>query len=404
MVLNSYAISLILYNKQVRIKMNDIISKINYEMYSKIILSVLKEIKESEKKIVIFGAGIIGGQVSALLNRLNFFDYFFCDNNSEICNKKIDNHIVISTDELKQLLPNVYVFLAMERYEKCLKQLNDYGFELFKNLLIFKNYDETELIKNINCLKNVEEIYFGDCSLINISLNDTIKMSLAELIEEKFNRKVLALNGIYIRQIYNVILKLLSVDNSFKTFTFLFGMEVFNNYYHTIPSNQHLDFWTEIFNQSDLRIVEKDFFDMLKKRSYSKKVINKKNNLNTCNNIAARQYINLRANYMLDIDPENENLQYISKICEFCNKNNVKIKFVFFPMNYETSNRLTNNRFSYIFEKNKNIIINKLSTFEVEILDLSNLLNENQFIIQDYVNKGIKYDGKITIIKKLFKG
>lgn len=93
-----------------------------------------KRIKRDDKKIVMFGAGVIGQVVApTILNQLNLLEYVNCyvDNDTTKCGTIIKTNEkefpVFSPDYLKQCGDSVIVLLNISRYSTVIEQLNKYS-------------------------------------------------------------------------------------------------------------------------------------------------------------------------------------------------------------------------------------------------------------------------------------
>ncbi|MBS7339905.1 MAG: hypothetical protein KIH00_06635 [Lachnospiraceae bacterium] len=92
----------------------------------------------------------------------------------------------------------------------------------------------------------VETLILGDCTTTTISLEDEIKLSLKVLLYKENKIKVLAMNGIYMRAFYNVLLMTLDKMDSIKKLVILLSLGIFGNKYHLLSKNQYENDFEEL--------------------------------------------------------------------------------------------------------------------------------------------------------------
>ena len=96
------------------------ISKQNYIRYNNMIDNFFS--RAVNKKIVVFGAGVMGQQFMSLLYIRGVRNAVFCDNNSDLWNTRIMDSNVIPIDVLRDI-NEFEIYIAIENYEKIEHQL-----------------------------------------------------------------------------------------------------------------------------------------------------------------------------------------------------------------------------------------------------------------------------------------
>lgn len=354
------------------------------------------------KTIVIFGAGIIGLQFSYLLESASFVDYLFCDNDKEKQGTKIRGHEVISALRLKDNKDQYYVFLAMERYKDCEKQLLEWGYEATKDWYNLKNVSEEQLINDFIGATQKEEIMFCDCVATNISIIENDKVSLRDLLMKESNVQVLGLNGLYMRSFYMLLQMLWNCNKKIKRVALLLDISIFYEKYPLFPKNQHEDLILKLKDISGLDNEEMmDYINTIESRANSNRnfymVSPERTKLLSPEQIEQGRMMHMRLNQMFHLREETESVEYLRLFLEFCRLKGIQASVIVFPVNYQLGELYFRERFKVkygaICDGIKKYVLAEEATWQ----DLSYLLPKEDFITIRSVGEGIRMQGRIKI-------
>lgn len=123
--------------------------------------------------IIIYGCGYEGNLTKEILNLCGYEIAFWCDSNKDNVGKKINNIMVISTEELVKKYDNYLVIIGSTKYKEQIREhLHAYGFSLDQTALFSENaYDWANYGTQYFDMFSPEEEVFVDAGAYN---GDTI--------------------------------------------------------------------------------------------------------------------------------------------------------------------------------------------------------------------------------------
>lgn len=382
------------------------ISKENYDSFCSSFQKNYNLFKE--KQIVIFGAGIMGLQFRYILEELGISDALFCDNDEKKWKekKRIAGKKVLCPNALQGQTEKFFVFLAMERYGECANQLNQLGYEENLNWVNLKNCSETKLLEDFQRNRKVSTLILGDCTSNVISIKDCCKSSIAEMLDGENEIKVLALNGLYMRWYYNLLLMSLKTMPDIKKVILLLDVSIFQEMYSFFSNTQHTAVLEKL---RDISKIEKDetnlFINEASKRE--KKSINlgqmspnRTDSLSEKELVQARK-IHMRLNYLFPIKEQTESIEYLDKFVQTCVEKEIETYIVILPINHKVGERYFPDTFYTRYEKIRDCVMEHVLKEKGKILDESYSLDEEDFISLRSVNEGIKEDGRKKLVKDI---
>lgn len=378
-------------------KVIECIAKENYDNFCDAVRKT-KSLWKS-RQIVIFGAGILGLQFANVLRSQMINDFIFCDNDGNKCGKAINEVQVFPTESIIKNSGKYFVFLAIEDYFECAKQLEKSGLQQGLDWYNLKNHSEMKIVEDFKKDLNAQILVMGDCTATNVSIEDKMKSSLKDLLYRKDEVKVLAMNGTYMRAFYNIFLMCLNQMNLLRKAVILLGLDIFESKYHLLSKNQHEEVFKEMYEFSNIQNIEvEDFMQAIKERGKNVKIFNfvspnRTENLSD-SKIEQERRIHLKLNYLYDLVQDTESVKYLDKMLSECLKRDIKLYFVLMPVNWEMGEKYFGNRFYKKYNQIKDVIYDHIIERKGRILDLSYFLTEDDFICLRSTNEGIKEDGR----------
>lgn len=152
----------------------------------------------ANRKIIIFGAGIRGAEISVILENEGYSNISFTDNNSEKWGGVIDNYPIISVEEALGLRNEVVYLVSTEEGEPICRQLEEYGLRRDIDFFFPKSDLYQRFIREFRRDMHEEVLVMGDCMFEVVAFDDNRKESLTELIQQKLgyeNVKHLTMHG-----------------------------------------------------------------------------------------------------------------------------------------------------------------------------------------------------------------
>lgn len=373
------------------------VAKENYDNFCQAVLKTSRARKD--KKIVIFGAGILGLQFCYTLKSLGIQEFVFCDNDSKKWEKKVGDKLVISPKELVDNQDEYFVFLAIENYFSCMQQLEQMGYTEGKEWYNLTNCSERKLIKHFSEDCDADTLILGDCTSVNISVTDEMKKSIADLLYQKNKVKVLGMNGIYMRLYYNIFLMNLCKMSSLKKTLILLDLSIFYGKYHLFSKNQHVEVVKALQNISEIDTEEaKEFAEIVENRSENSIIDigtspNREDNLSE-QRIEQERRIHMKLNYLYRLQEDSESIQYLDKMIEKCVREEIENIYVIMPVNYEMGEQYFGDVFYQKYEAIRDIVIKHIAERKGKTLDLSYVLKKDDFICLRSTNEGIREQGR----------
>ncbi len=377
------------------------IDKFYYMEFCSLIESHIKELRDSN--IVIFGAGIMGLQLSYVLEKYGLHVYAFSDNNSAKWGEKWGGFSIIEPQQLNKI-NGIFVFLAMEKFDECRQQLETIGLVQNKNLLVVAEKVARKYVRDFYNKNEANTLIFGDCTLNVVSLQEEEQESLFEKFDRDMDIKVLAQNGTYMRFYYNVLQMCIANMHNLKKVLLMFSVDIFSNQYHMLPANQHKDILDAICPVRQEEFGElSDFLKEVEIRNKSTAINFSAPNRSIENvEMISRELRNhTMINYLYRMKKDNESLEYLRKFIHLCHVREIECVCVLMPVNYETGLNLFSVDFIEKYEKNKAQICDVIVKEKGFFCDFSYQLRKEQFMENRSSNEGILSGGRRELFDRV---
>lgn len=361
------------------------------------------------KKIIIFGAGIRGTEISIILKDIYHEDILFVDNNKEKWGGYIDGYLIISPEEMLKINTNRVILISTEEYVAIEDQLKSYGLVKGADYFCLHN-NQYEMFVDEFALKNdYSTLIMGDCMFEMIAFDDKQKDSLAEIISDKMgssNVKLLTMHGMNMLGFYHIMVEQCKQINKPKIFVVMINFETLTGKQHLLPRSQHTKL-IEMINtmiQNDSSEFS-EYKDLTKSRvenvnaeffTTNKYTTNNKGNINEK---ASKLFLKL--NYMYNLDLNIEPVRYFVKIIDFCIENNIKLIPFVPPVNYQLGIELFDNKFEECYSRNLEALKLLISEKGFELLDLSHIITKAYFSHSSTPDETVNYEGRQIVADKI---
>lgn len=361
------------------------------------------------KKIIIFGAGIRGTEISIILKDIYHEDILFVDNNKEKWGGYIDGYLIISPEEMLKINTNRVILISTEEYVAIEDQLKSYGLVKGADYFCLHN-NQYEMFVDEFALKNdYSTLIMGDCMFEMIAFDDKQKDSLAEIISDKMgssNVKLLTMHGMNMLGFYHIMVEQCKQINKPKIFVVMINFETLTGKQHLLPRSQH----TKLIEMINTMIRNdssefSEYKDLTKSRvenvnaeffTTNKYTTNNKGNINEK---ASKLFLKL--NYMYNLDLNIEPVRYFVKIIDFCIENNIKLIPFVPPVNYQLGIELFDNKFEECYSRNLEALKLLISEKGFELLDLSHIITKAYFSHSSTPDETVNYEGRQIVADKI---
>lgn len=361
------------------------------------------------KKIIIFGAGIRGTEISIILKDIYHEDILFVDNNKEKWGGYIDDYPIISPEEMLKINTNRVILISTEEYVAIEDQLKSYGLVKGADYFCLHNNQYEMFVDEFSLKNDYSTLIMGDCMFEMIAFDDKQKDSLAEIISDKMgssNVKLLTMHGMNMLGFYHIMVEQCKQINKPKIFVVMINFETLTGKQHLLPRSQHTKL-IEMINtmiQND-SIEFSEYKDLTKSRvenvnaeffTTNKYTTNNKGNINEK---ASKLFLKL--NYMYNLDLNIEPVRYFVKIIDFCIENNIKLIPFVPPVNYQLGIELFDNKFEECYSRNLEALKLLISEKGFELLDLSHIITKAYFSHSSTPDETVNYEGRQIVADKI---
>lgn len=362
----------------------------------------------AKKKIVIFGAGIRGTSFSLLLKRMGYNDIYFTDNNLDKIGGYINEYPILHYDMIEMMKEEVVIIISVENGYSIKQQLEKSGFVEDVNYYFIENHIYENYLEEFSINDNISCLVMGDCGLTDVSIKDKDYTNLGDMLKQKKAEekiKVLAIHGMGMRAYYHILKVHINKINKPDKVIIMSNFETFTSKHHILPRTQHEKLIEMINTYVNAEDKELDEYSKITKERFSNTSIDyfttaksdfsqKKEDRN--------DRLVIKMNYMYKINLECEGVKYMFKIIELCKNNNIKLKFFIPPVNYQYAEQLFGEVFYEKYEDNCLRLKTAVERQKVEILDLSYVLDSNQFADLHTIDETANYEGRTIISDMIF--
>lgn len=395
----------IIANQKVE-RLIECVAKENYDNFCHAVM--MTEIQRRNKQTVIFGAGILGLQCYYTFQELEVQDIVFCDNDSAKWGRQIENCQILSPDEIIGKMDQYFIFLAIENYQQCLHQIEEMGYQRGEQYYNLTNCSECKLLNDFQKDCGAQTLILGDCTVSAISVADRGKESLADLLYQRDNVKILALNGLYMRAYYNLFLMSLKKMSGLNKVVILLGLDIFGEKYHLLSQNQHLIMMTELLQRSGISSEESAAFgEEIRRRAQERNIFrltapNRESGISKIK-IEQGRRLHMRLNYLYDLKEDTESIQYLKQMLKVCKQHRIDNIYIFMPVNYEMGEYYFGDTFYQKYNGLRNTLARHITEGGGQLVDLSYLLGGNDFISLRSTNEGIREAGRRKLAAEIKK-
>lgn len=353
-----------------------------------------------DKEIVIFGAGIRGTAFSIMLEKFGYTNIVFTDNNPEKVGGYINEFRIIDYKEVEKEKEKLIVLISVENGFALKKQLEKSGFVENVNYFYVENHLYDLYIEEFSRRGQIDNLIMGDCGITDISKADSDYTNLGELLKQKLGdntTKVLAVHAMGMRAFYHILSVHIQYVSKIKNVVIMANFETFTGKQHLLPRSQHANLIQRISqsieNKDDelneyVKITKERFDNFQMDYFASSKSIKKKMNRNINDKLV------IGMNYMYELNEDNECIQYMKKIIALCKTNAINLLFFIPPANYMYAEELYGKVFAEKYNKNVSKLRDILQYENIELLDMSYMLESNQFAEIHTIDETANYEGR----------
>lgn len=350
-----------------------------------------------QKKIVIFGAGIRGTIFSKLLEQKGFTELLFSDNNENKIGHFINEYQIVPLEEVLLEKEKYFIIISVENGQSIKKQLSEMGLDENQDFASVENHVYEKYVKKFSTSGDWETMILGDCGLSDVGIKEEKKKNLAELLEEILGSdktKVLALHGMGMRAYYEIIRAHSKYIKQPQKIMIMANFETFTGKQHLFPRSQHVTVFEMLYDMlkdediyQHMCLTQKRFSDITMDYFTSAKEHSNRGQNN--------DKLVVKMNYMYRLNLQNECIQYMWLISEFCNENGIDLSFFIPPVNYQYAEQLWGEKFQERYKDNCQLLIDEWNKKKIPYLDMSYLLHSEYFADKRTIDECANYEGRI---------
>ncbi|MDD6794960.1 MAG: hypothetical protein PUE01_06085 [Clostridiaceae bacterium] len=353
-------------------------------------------------KVFIFGAGWVGKLVENFIREDFKGEITFLDNNKALWNKnkgKVNNPDILKNISIEETR---IIVASFDNTEEISNQLKGYGLE--ENIHFFIPLRQLKDIA-IEKLKDTEKknlLIMGDSVMSIISHEDQDIRTLYKMIEDNVTDE--SVNGFYFPAchlgIHYLVTEYLVRNNKApKKIILPINMASFSSYWDINPKCENVQAYNSIlklFKDKGHDVVDtynmyvettRENFLSYEGEYYGNGIL--KNNIldywfnmrpeNEDEEVNKYKYICIWLyNYILDIDCRK--VRVLRKLINLCKENNIELYPYITPINYELCEKFIGGCFEGFYKKNVEIICHIFSENNIDVYDMSFLVDNSGFV------------------------
>jgi len=352
-----------------------------------------------DKKIIIFGAGTRGTQLLLILEKHGYKNIIFCDNNHEKLNGHMNGYPILSFSEsLKE--ENKMFLMPVEDGNLIIQQLINAGLKEevdFINME-FNLYDE--YLKEFKRPVTNHTLIFGDCAFSHVSINDDNKISLGDMIKNKYgvdNCKILAMHGMGTRSFYHITKALIKNGEHPKSIMVEIHPMMMAPKAYIMPRTQHPKLIKMIKNTLSINDDELDEYVTITQERFNRFQIETSSMFNE-SNLYNNSKLYMKMNYMYTINNTNERIIYLKNLIIYLNNLLIPVILYIPPLNYKYGESIWGENLTYLYKKIYNDLWSILNNVKYKIADASFLFSESDFAAVNNHDEMANFNGRLKLL------
>ncbi|WP_143524566.1 hypothetical protein [Roseburia sp. 499] len=370
---------------------------LSFERQLKIVLN-----KASNKKIAIWGASVRGIIAGMILEDLGENEFIYIDNDRKKQGQSLSGHVIMSFEKID--IESTYIVISMEYQDEVRNLLFDLSFKEKEDFFSLVSSDYNDLMNELKQKYDNEVLVVGASILHTLPIDDRNSEDLSEMIKRKYQKaiKILGMTCLGMRNMYYLIRTEMYQNPNLRNLIIIVSWETLTSFHHILPRTQKPELIKKlkeyVLELGDIQ-TEKELcigYDIAKERSIDYNLENKYS--------PARLDSGLRHNEVLKsyldisiaekLDKKCEEIQYLDKIIEWAEQNNIKISLVIEPMNMILAKEVYGKGFEKIYAEKCDDLKELLMKYHVPLFDASSLLSKEEFSAVNVVNEAIYTTGR----------
>ena len=358
-----------------------------------------------DKRIVIFGSGIRGCCLLAILQKQGYSHFVFCDNNPEKQGHLINTSNIISLETALSYKEKQVFLVSPEDSSGINEQLINAG--LRENEHWFSLSCSAYNSYVIEYLRPIEGhlLVMGDCAFTHVALYDDINESLGVMIRDQVGTercKVLDMHGMGQQAYYHIARSLLDRGEHPKAFLLLLMIETMAAKVPIMPRTQHPELIKSLVSISknprqefcDYAELARERFNRFQVESFT----SFDGNLSQEN-----EKLYMMTNYLFKFRENSEGVVYLKETIKMMNDEGASVILYIPPVNYFQGELLFGEGFKVHYETNFKKLYAVLDMYglKYDVADASYLLSLNDFAAQNTIDETCNYNGRVKLLRFL---
>ncbi len=385
------------------------INKVSYDLVSNFVDCNKNEL--SEKKLILFGAGIRGTELATILRDLGINKFLFVDNNEEKWDGNIDDILILPPSYLNENIKQNIILITTEESMTMQNQLEKIGYIKNDNYFTLENNHYQEFVDEFLYPQKRELLVMGDCFFETISFDDRKRISLAEYVINESNdisTSVLAIHGMNLCAFYQVYRLLVEQNKTPDYFCVMLNFETLTGKQHLLPRSQHntlMKMLEKSLNNNDETFSEYVSLTQERVKNITSDFFTGNNSKSNENGKISSQVSKLffKMYYLYDLKVDIEPLVAFRNILSLAKENNVNIIPFVPPVNFTLGQEIFGDYFEERYQSNLQKLKDIIKEYDFTLLDLSHISLPNEFAHTSTPDETMNEIGREKVAKAIIE-
>ena len=357
-----------------------------------------------DKRIIIYGAGIRGCVMLALLVRKGYQNIVFCDNDPVKQYNCINEYEILPFEELiNDTNPQVFLISPLEG-DTLKDQLQKKGLIRHVDFHYWNAYDYTNFNGFIEeFIRPLKEhvLLVGDYHFSAAVVDDDNKTPLNEMIKERFgasNIKILNMLGANMRTYYNVLKTSFARNDIPRKLILTVNIRTLNSVYSIMKFSQLPVLIEKIYAAHpapDFELAE--CLDLAKKR-YNR--FEEEKLSNSFHTSTSNVDLFFKISYMNPLNETTEGMIYLKRILELMREMQIPTVIFIPPVNYEYGQKRFGDCFLESYNRNIKLMCDFLDLNISDLVHAGLLLKKEEFeAVPPRIAEAVRYRGRAELVK-----
>ena len=363
-----------------------------------------------DRRIAIWGASVRGTILGCMLEMMEVYDFDYVDNDISKCGQFIANHRIMGVEDVQIWnREEHFIVIPIEYGIDIVNQLKQLGYIENRDFVFIKTDIEDKYVEELTKKRDVDTLIFGDSQLVVTTIGETNKECLQTVLESCFNctkTSFLSIGCLSLGHIYEFTrLSKTYFAQGLKQIYIFLTYEMLSPWHYYLSRTRHTGLLHRIF---DVLMVNDDEYEDYMRMA----------DVRASNYLIEKRYSPVRTSNQVDVDGKKTRndyallvygrkisyydvpLTYLHRILCYCKENDIICRVINYPVNMDELLRIDPD-LRLLVKKNNNKIKNEVESCGGRWTDLSDFLDEEDFVIGATIGCGVRKTGMNKILSRI---